>query len=148
MRILVLNGPNINMLGIREPELYGRGTYAELVALIEAQGARLGVEVRCEQTNSESRLIDLVQQAYGVFDGIVINPAGYTHTSIALADAVKAVGVPTVEVHLTDPDEREPYRCVSYIRSACIGTVKGEGFGGYLRAMELLLEHSGKTRNG
>lgn len=139
MKILIVNGPNINLLGIREPEIYGRQTYAELVRLIETRAAEMGVEVAIVQSNHEGAIVDAIQGAYGHFDGIVINPAAYTHTSVAILDAVKAVGIPTVEVHITDPDQREDFRRVSYVRSACIATVKGKGFQGYIDAMELIL---------
>ena len=130
MKILVINGPNINMLGIREPEIYGSKTYADLVEMISKEAERLNVEVKFFQSNHEGAIVDEIQNAYGVFDGIVINPAAYTHTSVALLDAVKAVGIPTVEVHISDPDTREDFRKVSYIRQACIATVKGKGFDG------------------
>lgn len=141
MKILVINGPNINLLGIREPEIYGKTTYAGLTALIEAHAKQIGVLVTCYQSNHEGDLVDAIQKAYfeGV-DGIVINPAAYTHTSVALLDAVKAVGIPTVEVHISDPDTREPFRAVSYLREAVVATVKGQGLAGYLQAMDLLLE--------
>ena len=138
MKILVINGPNINMLGIREPEIYGSGTYAQLVELIQTEAARLGVETELFQSNHEGALVDAIQAAYGKFDGIIINPAAYTHTSVALLDAVKAVGIPTVEVHISDPDARDEFRKVSYIRSACVATIKGKGFDGYLEALRLL----------
>ena len=138
MKILVINGPNINMLGIREPEIYGSATYAQLVELIQAEAARLGVETEFFQSNHEGALVDAIQAAYGKFDGIIINPAAYTHTSVALLDAVKAVGIPTVEVHISDPDTRDEFRKISYIRAGCIATVKGKGFGGYLEALRLL----------
>ena len=139
MNILVLNGPNLNLLGVREPEIYGRGTYGELCETVRGAAARLGVSVSFFQSNHEGALVDAIQQAYfdGV-EGIVINPAAYTHTSVALLDAVKAVGIPTVEVHLSDPDAREPFRRVSYVRAACVATVKGMGFAGYVRALEIL----------
>ncbi|MBE6753851.1 MAG: type II 3-dehydroquinate dehydratase [Ruminococcaceae bacterium] len=140
MKILVLNGPNLNMLGIREPEIYGKATYNDLVALIHAQAERLGVEAVCRQSNHEGVLVDWIQQALGEYDGIVINPGAYTHTSVALLDAVKAVGIPTVEVHISDPDTREEFRRVSYVRAACVATVKGLGFDGYVRAMEILAD--------
>ena len=141
MKILVLNGPNMNMLGIRQPEIYGRATYADLVAMIEGEAKTLGVEVSFFQSNHEGALVDAIQQAYfdGV-DGIIINPAAYTHTSVALLDAVKAVGIPTVEVHVSDPDSREEFRHVSYIRAACIATIAGHGLPGYLEALRLLAE--------
>jgi len=140
VKILVLNGPNLNMLGIREPEIYGKATYNDLVALIHAQAERLGVEAVCRQSNHEGVLVDWIQQALGEYDGIVINPGAYTHTSVALLDAVKAVGIPTVEVHISDPDTREEFRRVSYVRAACVATVKGLGFDGYVRAMEILAD--------
>ncbi len=138
MKILVLNGPNLNMLGIREPAIYGSATYADLVALIRAEADRLGVEVEFFQSNHEGALVDAIQGAYGRADGIVINPGAYTHTSVALLDAVKAVGIPTVEVHISDPDTREDFRRTSYIRAACVMTVKGHGFEGYLEALRYL----------
>ena len=139
MKILVLNGPNLNMLGIREPAIYGSGTYEELKALASAHGARLGVEATFYQSNHEGALVDAIQQAYydGV-DGIVFNPGAYTHTSVALLDALKTVGIPTVEVHVSDPDGREDFRHTSYIRAACIATIKGHGLPGYLEALQLL----------
>ena len=136
MKILIVNGPNMNMLGKREPQLYGSGTYDDLCRLIEDEAARLGVTVEFFQSNHEGALIDAIQQTDA--DGIVLNAAAYTHTSIALADTVKAVAIPTVEVHITDPDQREDYRRISYIREACIGCVKGKGFQGYLEAMRML----------
>lgn len=142
MKILVINGPNINMLGIREPEIYGSKTYADLVELIKKEADRLGVEVKFFQSNHEGAIVDEIQQAYGKFDGIVINPAAYTHTSVALLDAVKAVGIPTVEVHISDPDTRDEFRKISYIRQACVATVKGKGFDGYLEAMKLLTKNN------
>ena len=138
MNILVMNGPNLNMLGIREPEIYGRATYADLCALIQAEADRMGIGVTFYQSNHEGALVDAIQAAYGRQDGIVINPGAYTHTSVALLDAVKAVGLPTVEVHISDPDAREEFRKISYIRQACVATVKGRGFGGYLEALHLL----------
>ena len=142
MKILVINGPNINMLGIREPEIYGSKTYADLVELIKKEAESLGVEVKFFQSNHEGAIVDEIQQAYGKFDGIVINPAAYTHTSVALLDAVKAVGIPTVEVHITDPDTRDEFRKISYIRQACVATVKGKGFDGYIEAMKLLTKNN------
>ena len=138
MNILVLNGPNLNLLGKREPEIYGRETYARLTERIAAHCQGLGVGVEVRQSNHEGILVDWIQEAAGTFDGIVINPAAYTHTSVALLDAVKAVGLPTVEVHLSDPDAREAFRRVSYVRAACVATVKGKGFAGYLEAIDLL----------
>nr|WP_325302107.1 type II 3-dehydroquinate dehydratase [uncultured Dysosmobacter sp.] len=139
MRILVLNGPNMNMLGIRQPEIYGHETYEDLCAMVRAEADRLGVEVSFFQSNHEGALVDAIQQAYfDQVDGIIINPAAYTHTSVALLDAVKAVGIPTVEVHVSDPDSREEFRHVSYIRSACKATIRGHGLPGYLEALRLL----------
>ena len=138
MKILVLNGPNLNMLGIREPDIYGRATYNDLVSLIEAEGELLDIDVACRQSNHEGELVDWIQQAYGCYDGIIINPGAYTHTSIALLDALKSVNIPAVEVHISNPDTREEFRKVSYVRAACIATVKGMGFAGYLKAMRIL----------
>lgn len=138
MKILVINGPNLNMLGIREPEIYGSQTYGDLIKMIDAEAEKLEVEVKCVQSNHEGVLVDIIQSAYGKADGIVINPAAYTHTSVALLDAVKAVGIPTVEVHISNPDEREDFRKISYIRSACIKTISGMGFEGYLEALRYL----------
>lgn len=142
MKILVINGPNLNMLGIREPDLYGMGTYAALCEKIEAYCATKGVAVSFYQSNHEGALVDRIQEAYyeGV-DGIVINPGAYTHTSIALLDAVKAVGIPTVEVHISKVEQREDFRQVSYIRAACVATVSGLGTDGYLRAIDRLEEY-------
>ncbi|MGI6128247.1 MAG: type II 3-dehydroquinate dehydratase [Eubacteriales bacterium] len=138
MKILVVNGPNINMLGIREPEIYGSRTYSDLVAQITSEAAKLGVKVEFFQSNHEGAIVDKIQEAYGKVDGIIINPAAYTHTSIAIADAIKAVGIPAVEVHISDPDTREEFRRVSYVRPACIATIKGKGFDGYLEALRIL----------
>ena len=138
MNILVINGPNLNMLGVREPDIYGKQTYDDLLDLIRTEAVRLGVVVKFVQSNHEGALVDAIQAAYGTADGIVINPGAYTHTSVALLDAVKAVGIPTVEVHISDPDTREEFRKVSYIRAACVGSIKGHGFEGYLEALRLL----------
>ena len=138
MKILVINGPNLNMLGIREPHIYGSKTYADLCKLISDYCEKSGIEAEFYQSNHEGCLVDKIQQAYGKFDGIVINPGAYTHTSVALLDAVKTVGIPTVEVHISDPDTREDFRKVSYIRAACIATVKGKGFDGYIEAVDIL----------
>lgn len=138
MNLLILNGPNLNMLGIREPHIYGSETYADLCALIEAHAREIGVGVTLLQSNHEGALIDAIQDAYGRMDGIVINPGAYTHTSVALLDALKAVSIPTVEVHISDPDTREDFRRISYIRPACVRTIKGHGFNGYLEAMDCL----------
>ena len=141
MHILVINGPNMNMLGIRQPEIYGRATYADLQKMIREEADQLGVEVSFFQSNHEGALVDAIQQAYfDKVDGIIINPAAYTHTRVALLDAVKAVGIPTVEVHVSDPDSREEFRHVSYIRAACVATIRGHGLPGYLEALHLLFD--------
>ena len=141
MKILVLNGPNLNMLGIREPAIYGSGTYADLQALIRAHAAERQVDVSFFQSNHEGALVDAIQQAYDdKVDGIIFNPAAYTHTSVALLDAVKAVGIPTVEVHISDVSSREDFRQVSFVRAACVATVAGKGFAGYNEAMDILLK--------
>lgn len=141
MTILVINGPNLNMLGIREPALYGTGTYEALCSKIRAHCGKKGISVEFYQSNHEGDLVDRIQKAYfeGT-DGIVINPGAYTHTSIALLDAVKSVCIPTVEVHISKVEEREAFRQISYIRAACIATVTGKGFDGYLEAVDILLE--------
>ncbi len=139
--ILIINGPNMNLLGIRQPEIYGSTDYVDLENLIAAEAEQLGVSVSLFQSNHEGDLVDAIQQAYfDKVDGIVINPGAYTHTSIALLDAVKAVGIPTVEVHISDPDTREEFRHVSYIRDACVGSIRGHGVQGYLEALHLLAE--------
>ena len=140
MKILVINGPNLNMLGIREPEHYGRETYADLEEKIRRHCAARGVEVELFQSNHEGALVDEIQRAYGIMDAIVINPGAYTHTSIAILDAVKAVGIPTVEVHISKVEEREEFRQISYVRLACVKTVTGHGTDGYLEAIDYLLE--------
>lgn len=141
MKILVLNGPNMNMLGIRQPEIYGRTSYADLVEMIRAEAEKLHVEVDFFQSNHEGALVDAIHQAYfDQVDGIIINPAAYTHTSVALLDAVKAVGIPTVEVHVSDPDSREEFRHISYIRSACVKTISGHGLPGYIEALRYLAQ--------
>ena len=139
MKLLVLNGPNLNMLGIREPEIYGKETYDDLCRMVKEHAEKRGVEVSLYQSNHEGDLIDRIQMAYKEIDGIVFNPGGYTHTSVALPDAVKAVGIPTVEVHISDVSSREDFRQISYIRAACIATVAGHGLKGYLEAMDLLI---------
>ena len=144
MRILVINGPNLNMLGIREPTHYGHTTYADLLARISAHAEQRGVEVEFFQSNHEGALVDAIQGALGTADGIVINPGAYTHTSIALLDAVKAVSIPTVEVHISDVNAREEFRRISYIRAACIATIAGHGTDGYLEAIDLLIAEAGK----
>ena len=138
MKILIINGPNLNLLGLREPDIYGRRTYHDLIEMIRAEADKLGIAVEFAQSNHEGALVDAIQAAYGVFDGIVINPGAYTHTSIAILDAVKAVDIPTVEVHISDPDTREEFRKVSYIRAACVASIKGHGLEGYLEALRLL----------
>ncbi len=138
MKILVINGPNINMLGIREPDIYGKKTYEDLLNLIKEKADTDGIDVEFYQSNHEGEIVDAIQRAYGVFDGIVINPAAYTHTSVAILDALKAVGIPTVEVHISDPDTREDFRKISYVRLAAIATVKGKGFEGYLEAIDII----------
>ena len=139
-KILVLNGPNLNMLGIREPGIYGKENYQTLVTMIEAKAEELEIGVDVRQTNWEGQLVDWIQEAYGKFDGIVINPAAYTHTSVALLDAVKAVQIPTVEVHISDVRLREPFRQISYVRQACLRSIAGHGLAGYLEAMEYLVK--------
>ena len=138
MNILVINGPNLNMLGIREPGIYGTATYADLCRMIREHAEKLGIKVTLYQSNHEGDLVDAIQLAHGKQDGIVINPGAYTHTSVALLDALKAVAIPAVEVHISDPDTREDFRKISYIRAACVKTVKGHGFDGYLEAMDFL----------
>ena len=138
MKLLFLNGPNLNLLGIREPDIYGKQTYADLEAYIRDFCAELGIQCEIFQSNHEGALVDAIQAAYGKFDGIVLNPAAYTHTSVALLDALKAVGLPAVEVHLSDVSKREDFRQVSYVRLACCKTVAGHGFEGYRLAAEHL----------
>ena len=136
MKILVINGPNLNFLGIREPDIYGKNTFADLLRLLSAWAEELGVEVEQYQSNHEGDLVDKIQQAYGKFDGIVINP-------VAILDALKAVAIPAVEVHISDVDAREPFRHISYAGMACKHTIKGQGFDGYRQAMQWLVEHCG-----
>ena len=140
MKIFVINGPNLNMLGIREPDHYGRETYADLVEKIEGYCKSKGIEVELYQSNHEGDLVDEIQRAYGNADGIVINPGAYTHTSIAILDAVKSVNIPTVEVHISKVEEREDFRQISYVRMACIKTITGHGTDGYLEAIDFLTE--------
>lgn len=139
MKILVINGPNINMLGIREPEIYGKESYAALCKLLDDTALALSVEIRHIQSNHEGAIIDAIQQAYGNTDGIVINPAGYTHTSVAILDALKAVSIPAVEVHISDVDAREAFRQISYPGLYCEKTIKGHGIAGYREAIEYLV---------
>lgn len=140
MKILVINGPNINMLGIREPEHYGKETYADLVTKIEKHCSLKNVDVKVYQSNHEGDLVDEIQKAYGNADGIVINPGAYTHTSIAILDAVKSVNIPTVEVHISKVEEREDFRQISFVRLACVKTITGHGTDGYLEAIDYLTE--------
>ena len=141
MKLLVLNGPNINMLGIREPGVYGSQSYAELLRLLDQWAQELGVELTHYQSNHEGCLVDKIQDAYGKFDGIVINPAAYTHPSIAILDALKAVAIPAVEVHISDVSQREAFRQISYAGMACVKTIMGQGLDGYRQAMEFLKKH-------
>ena len=141
MKFLVINGPNINMLGIREPAIYGKNTFADLLALLERTALEEAVTIDQFQSNHEGALVDTIQAAYGNYDGIVINPAAYTHTSVAILDALKAVGIPTVEVHISDVDSRESFRQISYAGMACIKTIKGQGLDGYRQAVKYLMEY-------
>ena len=143
-KLLIINGPNLNMLGIREPGIYGRDSYETLCRRVLDYAAERGVEAELYQSNHEGDLVDKIQAAYGDADGIVINPGAYTHTSVALLDAVKAVGIPTVEVHISDVNAREDFRRVSYIRAACAATISGHGLAGYTEAMALLLDGAAK----
>ena len=141
MKILIINGPNLNMLGIRQPEVYGYKTYADLVSYCLEEGKKLGLEIKCFQSNHEGAIIDEIQNAYKVFDGIIINAGAYTHYSIAIMDALKSVDIPTVEVHLSDIYQREKYRHISYIKEASIKSIVGLGFEGYKLALETLNSH-------
>ncbi|MBQ7597866.1 MAG: type II 3-dehydroquinate dehydratase [Clostridia bacterium] len=142
MHILVINGPNLNMLGIREPAIYGSGTYASLCEMIQKKADALGISVECFQSNHEGALIDKIQAAYGTADGIVINPGGYTHTSVAILDALKAVALPTVEVHISDVDNREAFRQISYVGLYAEQRFAGFGFEGYCMALEYLVSRA------
>lgn len=144
MKILVINGPNLNMLGIREPDIYGRETYSSLLEKIESYCKAKSLDVEFFQSNHEGSLVDCIQEAYGRIDGIVINPGAYTHTSVAILDALKAVSIPAVEVHISEVDKREEFRQVSYVRAACIATVIGHGTDGYLEAIDILAENGAK----
>ena len=144
MKLLIINGPNLNILGIREKNLYGSQDYAALCDFIQQQAERLGVEVDLFQSNHEGCIVDRIQQAWQKIDGIVINPAAYTHTSVAILDALKAVSIPACEVHLTDVNAREEFRKISYVRLACDRTFSGFGFDGYRMAMEYLVEKYGQ----
>ena len=141
MKILILNGPNLNLLGMREPEIYGNASYADLEQYLQAVCKEAQVEAEIVQSNHEGVLVDQIQAAYGRFDGIVINPAAYTHTSVAILDALKAVALPAVEVHLSEPQSREPFRRVSYAGMACIARFAGQGFAGYRAAILHLKQH-------
>ena len=142
MKILVLNGPNLNMLGIREPEVYGSSTYEDLCEMIKSYCKENNIDVEIHQSNCEGKLVSMIQQAYfDKVDGIVFNPAAYTHTSIALLDALKSVNIPCVEVHISDVSKREDFRQVSYIRSACFKSIMGEGFNGYISAIKALCDY-------
>ena len=140
MKILVINGPNLNMLGIREPGIYGSSSFADLLHLLEQTAQELGIEVEQYQSNHEGDLVDKIQWAYGKADGIVINPAAYTHTSVAILDALKAVSLPAVEVHISDVDARESFRQISYAGMACCKTIKGHGLEGYREAIVYLAQ--------
>lgn len=146
MKILVLNGPNLNMLGIREPGIYGKESFQDLLNLLEETGKNLGVEVEQYQSNHEGDLVDKIQWAYGKMDGIVINPGGYTHTSVAILDALKAVSIPAVEVHISNVDAREPFRQISYVGLYCEKTIKGQGLDGYRQAIAYLCERLSADR--
>ena len=143
MKILVINGPNINMLGIREPGIYGSDSFEKLCNNVKEHAEKAGIEVKLFQSNHEGALVDEIQAAYGKFDGIVINPGAYTHTSIALLDALKAVSIPTVEVHISDVSSREDFRQISYIRRACVKTICGHGLAGYTEAIDYLIKEYG-----
>ena len=143
MKILVINGPNINMLGIREPGIYGKQSYQDLLDLLDDTAGQLGVDIEYYQSNHEGCLVDKIQEAYGKFQGIVINPAAYTHTSVAILDALKAVAIPAVEVHISNVDERESFRQISYAGIYCEKTIKGQGFNGYCQAMKYLVDTYG-----
>ena len=143
MKLLIINGPNLNLLGLREPDIYGRQDYAQLCRFVLEACQKAGVEGEVFQSNHEGAIVDQIQAAYGKFDGIVINPAAYTHTSVAILDALKAVSIPAVEVHISDVDAREPFRQISYAGMACVKTIKGHGVDGYREAMLYLKERYG-----
>lgn len=140
MKILVINGPNINMLGIREPGIYGKQSFSDLLQVLQNTAQELNIEIEQYQSNHEGDLVDKIQSAHGCFDGIVINPAAYTHTSVAILDALKAVALPAVEVHISDVDSRESFRQTSYAGLACVKTIKGQGLNGYRQAIQYLKE--------
>lgn len=141
MKFLVINGPNLNMLGIREPSIYGKQDFKALLSFIKASADEAGVTVECFQSNHEGAIVDVIQGALGVFDGIVINPAAYTHTSVAILDALKAVAIPAVEVHISDISKRDDFRHISYAGMACVKTYAGLGFEGYRRAILFLCDY-------
>lgn len=143
MKLLIINGPNINMLGIREPGIYGKRTFQDLIMLLQEKASQLQVEIEQYQSNHEGCIVDKIQDAYGKFDAIVINPAAYTHTSVAILDALKSVGIPAVEVHISDVDAREAFRQISYPGLYCEKTIKGQGLEGYCQAMEYLKDKYG-----
>ena len=149
MKFFIINGPNLNFLGIREPTHYGCMTYDDLLSMIHAHAKERNVEVECLQSNHEGQLVDWIQEAYwkGI-DGIVLNPGAYTHTSIALLDALKAVSIPTVEVHISNVDQREPFRKISYVRAACVATISGHGTQGYIEALDLLIDRKEQEDKG
>ena len=142
MKLLIINGPNLNLLGLREPEIYGKQDYAALLAFLQKSAEEAGVEIECFQSNHEGAIVDAIQASYGVFDGIVINPAAYTHTSVAILDALKAVALPAVEVHLSDVSARESFRQLSYAGMACRKTFMGLGFEGYRQAILFLKDEA------
>ena len=143
MKLLVINGPNLNMLGIREPGIYGKQTFADLLDLLNRTSLECNIEIEQFQSNHEGAIVDKIQAAYGSVDGIVINPAAYTHTSVAILDALKAVSIPAIEVHISDVDSREAFRKISYAGLACVKTIKGQGLDGYRQAILYLIEHYG-----
>ena len=148
MKILVINGPNINMLGIREPDIYGSVTYDQLCSRLQKHASAQGIELEIYQSNHEGDLVDVIQDCFGNIDGIVINPGAYTHTSIALLDAIKSVSIPTVEVHISKVEEREDFRQISYIRLACVKTITGHGIAGYTEAMDFLIDYINGNNTG
>ena len=142
MKILIINGPNLNLLGVREPDIYGKSTYKDLCAMITEKCGNEGIDCEFFQSNHEGDIVDKIGESLGKIDGIVINPAAYTHTSIAIADALKAVAIPYVEVHISDVSKREDFRQISYIRKDALATVSGEGFDGYLKAIDILVSRT------
>lgn len=146
MKFLVINGPNLNMLGLREPDIYGKKSFNDLLEFVRQSAADADVDAELFQSNSEGAIVDIIQWAYGRVDGIIINPAAYTHTSIAILDALKAVALPAIEVHLSDVNAREDFRRISYAGKACIKTIAGKGFDGYKEAIEFLKQHLTQNR--